>query len=100
MTEPRNALTKQYQSLFDMDDVKLDFRPDALKAIAQKAIERKTGARGLRAIIESMLIETMFEIPTSNDVEEVVINADVIEKNSPPIIVHAKGQKNEADAPA
>ena len=100
LTEPRNALTKQYQSLFSMDDVNLDFRPDALKAIAKKAIERKTGARGLRAIIESMLIETMFEIPTSNDVEEVVINADVIEKNAPPIIVHAKGKKNEADAPA
>ena len=100
LTEPRNALTKQYQSLFSMDDVNLDFRPDALKAIAKKAIERKTGARGLRAIIESMLIETMFDIPTSDDVEEVVINADVIDKNAPPIIVHAKGKKNEADAPA
>ena len=100
LTEPRNALTKQYQSLFGMDDVNLDFRPDALKAIAKKAIERKTGARGLRAIIESMLIETMFDIPTSDDVEEVVINADVIDKNAPPIIVHAKGKKNEADAPA
>ena len=100
LTEPRNALTKQYQSLFSMDDVNLDFRPDALQAIAQKAIERNTGARGLRAIIESMLIETMFDIPTSDDVEEVVINADVIEKNAPPIIVHAKGKKNEADAPA
>jgi ATP-dependent Clp protease ATP-binding subunit ClpX len=83
-----------------MDDVDLEFRDDALRAIARKAIERKTGARGLRAIIESVLIETMFDIPTADDVEEVVINADVIEKNTPPIIVHAKGKKSEAETPA
>ena len=98
LTEPRNALTKQYQSLFNMDDVKLDFREDALHAIARKAIERKTGARGLRAILETILMDTMFDTPTSTNVEEVVINADVIEKDSAPIIVHAKGA--EADSTA
>ena len=100
LTEPRNALTKQYQSLFDMDNVKLDFRDDALSAIARKAIERKTGARGLRAILESILMDTMFDTPTSADIEEVVINADVVEKESAPIIVHSKGVKSEADSPA
>ena len=100
LTEPRNALTKQYQSLFDMDNVKLDFRDDALSAIARKAIERKTGARGLRAILESILMDTMFDTPTSTDIEEVVINADVVEKESAPIIVHSKGVKSEADSPA
>ena len=100
LTEPRNALTKQYQSLFDMDSVKLDFRDDALSAIARKAIERKTGARGLRAILESILMDTMFDTPTSTDIEEVVINADVVEKESAPIIVHSKGVKSEVDSPA
>jgi len=100
LTEPRNALTKQYQSLFDMDDVKLDFRDDALRAIARKAIERKTGARGLRAILETILMDTMFDTPTSTDIEEVVINADVVEKDTSPIIVHAKGAKSEADSTA
>lgn len=100
LTEPRNALTKQYQSLFAMDDVKLEFRKDALKAIAKKAIERKTGARGLRAIIEQVLIDSMFEIPTADNIEEVVINGDVIEKSTPPIIVHAKEPKESADTSA
>ena len=100
LTEPRNALTKQYQSLFDMDSVKLDFRDDALSAIARKAIERKTGARGLRAILESILMDTMFDTPTSPDIEEVVINADVVQKEAAPIIVHSKGVKSEADSPA
>ncbi|MGU9962273.1 MAG: ATP-dependent Clp protease ATP-binding subunit ClpX [Candidatus Puniceispirillales bacterium WSBS_2018_MAG_OTU23] len=100
LTEPRNALTKQYQSLFKMDDVKLDFRPDALSAIAKKAINRKTGARGLRAIIEQVLIETMFDIPTAEDIEEVVINGDVIDKNTAPILVHAKGKPAKADTSA
>ena len=94
LTEPRNALTKQYQSLFAMDDVKLEFRNDALKAIAKKAIERKTGARGLRAIMETVLMDSMFEIPTAADVKEVVVNMDVIEKGTDPIIVHAKNSKS------
>ncbi|MDO7560624.1 MAG: ATP-dependent Clp protease ATP-binding subunit ClpX, partial [Paracoccaceae bacterium] len=76
LTEPKNALLKQYQKLFEMDDVNLEFRDDALKAVAQKAIERKTGARGLRSIMENILMEPMFDIPTTGDIEEVVINAD------------------------
>ena len=81
-----------------MDDVKLDFREDALKAIARKAIERKTGARGLRAILESILMDSMFEIPTATNVEEVMINGDVIEKGTAPIIVHSKGPKRKLTA--
>ena len=65
LTEPKNALVKQYQRLFEMEDVKLTITSDALKAIARKAIERKTGARGLRSIMEAILLDTMFELPTS-----------------------------------
>ena len=100
LTEPRNALTKQYQSLFAMNDVTLEFRPDALKSIAKKAIERKTGARGLRAILETVLMDPMFDIPTADDVAEVIVSADVIDKNTPPIIVHSEGKKSEADTSA
>ncbi len=100
LVEPRNALTKQYQALFSMDNVNLEFRPESLMAIAEKAIERKTGARGLRAIIESILIEPMFNIPTATDIAEVVINADVVKGDMPPIIVHAKDKKSEADTSA
>ena len=90
MTEPKNALTKQYKALFDMDDVRLEFRDEALRAIARKAIERKTGARGLRSIMENILMDTMFDIPTaSNDIEEVVINEDVV-KAAKPLVVHAE----------
>jgi ATP-dependent Clp protease ATP-binding subunit ClpX len=100
LTEPRNALTKQYQSLFGMDDVKLVFREDALKAIAQKAIDRKTGARGLRAILETILMDTMFDTPTTTDVKEVLINADVVEKENKPILVHAKDNSKKIDSTA
>ncbi|MEL0198321.1 MAG: ATP-dependent Clp protease ATP-binding subunit ClpX, partial [Rhodobiaceae bacterium] len=75
LTEPKNALVKQYQKLFEMDDVSLEFREDALRAIAQKAIARKTGARGLRSIMENILMEPMFEIPTAGDIEEVVFRS-------------------------
>jgi len=100
LTEPRNALTKQYQSLFSMNDVTLEFRPDALESIAKKAIERKTGARGLRAILETVLMDPMFEIPTADNVAEVIVSADVIDKATPPIIVHSEGKKSEADTSA
>ena len=89
LTEPKNALTKQYKALFGMDNVNLDFREDALTAIARKAIARKTGARGLRSIMEMILMDSMFDIPTSSDIEEVVINEDVVLGKSPPLIVHA-----------
>jgi ATP-dependent Clp protease ATP-binding subunit ClpX len=90
LTEPKNALLKQYQRLFEMDDVNLEFRDDALKAVAKKAIERKTGARGLRSIMENILMEPMFDIPTTGDIEEVVINADVVDNGAAPLVVHAK----------
>ena len=73
-----------------MDDVNLEFRDDALKAVAKKAIERKTGARGLRSIMENILMEPMFDIPTTGDIEEVVINADVVDNGAAPLVVHAK----------
>ena len=96
LTEPKNAITKQYQRLFEMEDVKLTFQDDALHAIAAKAIERKTGARGLRSIIENILLDTMFEIPGQDGVEEVIINAEVVEKSAEPVIVYAKKQKSKA----
>jgi ATP-dependent Clp protease ATP-binding subunit ClpX len=99
LTEPKNALVKQYEKLFEMDDVRLEFRDDALRAVAQKAIARKTGARGLRSIMENILMEPMFDIPTSGDIEEVVINGDVVEGGAQPLVVHAKKSK-EADSSA
>ncbi len=94
LTEPKNALTKQYKKLFAMENTKLDFRKEALTAIARKAIELDTGARGLRSIIEKMLMETMFELPSQANVEEVVINEDVVIKDKKPITVHSKNKKN------
>ena len=93
LTEPKNALTKQYKALFDMDGVNLDFRDDALKAIARKAIERKTGARGLRSILENILMNPMFEIPTATNIQDVVINEDVVTGNTPPLMVHTPSAK-------
>ena len=88
LTEPKNALTKQYKALFDMDGVTLDFREDALRAIAKKAIERKTGARGLRSILEAILMDPMFDIPTATDIQEVIINEEVVTGTASPLVVH------------
>ncbi|MCW8128270.1 ATP-dependent Clp protease ATP-binding subunit ClpX [Microbulbifer halophilus] len=88
LTEPRNALTKQYSKLFEMEDVELDFRPDALDAVADKAMERKTGARGLRSIMESVLLETMYDIPSTDNVAKVVIDDAVIKGESAPLLVY------------
>ena len=74
LTEPKNALTKQYAKLFEMEGVDLEFRPDALKAVARRALERKTGARGLRSILEGILLDTMYEIPSQTEVSKVVID--------------------------
>lgn len=93
LTEPKNAILKQYKALFDMEDVELKVTDDALRAIAQKAIERKTGARGLRAIMEEHLLELMYDIPDEKSVSEIVINADVINDKSAPIFVHKKEKK-------
>ncbi|MEX1205972.1 MAG: ATP-dependent Clp protease ATP-binding subunit ClpX [Dongiaceae bacterium] len=88
LTTPKNALVKQYQRLFDMDDVRLDFTEDALKAIAHKAIARKTGARGLRSIMESILLEPMFELPGLEGVESMVISRDVIDNAARPLYIY------------
>ena len=88
LTEPKNALLKQYQRLFEMENVTLTFTEDALAAVARRAIQRKTGARGLRSIMEAILLDTMFELPNLRGVEEVAINAEVVEGRARPLYVH------------
>jgi ATP-dependent Clp protease ATP-binding subunit ClpX len=84
LTEPKNALAKQYQTLFELENIRLEFTDDALRAVARKAIERRTGARGLRSILEGVLLDTMFELPGMSDVEAVVINDEVVEQGAQP----------------
>ena len=102
LTEPKNALVKQYQRLFEMEGVKLTFPEDSLHAISRRAIERKTGARGLRSIMESILLETMFDLPAMNGVEEVVISKDVVDGSAKPLLIYADRDKqaNGKMAPA
>lgn len=89
LTEPKNALVKQYQRLFDMENVELGIHPDALTSIAKKAIERKTGARGLRSIMEAILLETMFELPGLDGVEQVMISSEVVEGKARPLYIYS-----------
>jgi len=98
LSKPKNALVKQYQRLFDMENVKLSFTDDALSAIARKAILRKTGARGLRSILEDVLLNTMFELPGLDSVEEVVVNEEVIEGKAKPLFIYS--DRAEAGATA
>ena len=99
LTQPKNALIKQYQRLFEIEDTKLTFTEDALVAIAEKAIERKTGARGLRSILENTLLDTMFELPGMEEVSEVVINDEVITSTeAKPLMIYADKQKEPASA--
>nr|WP_313632890.1 ATP-dependent Clp protease ATP-binding subunit ClpX [Brevundimonas naejangsanensis] len=100
LTEPKNALVKQYKRLFEMENVTLTFTDDALSAVAKKAITRKTGARGLRSILEGVLLETMFELPTYEGVEEVVVNAEVIEGKAQPLLIYSETKKKTADGAA
>ena len=99
LTEPKNALAKQYQRLFEMDGVELTFDEDALRAVAHKAIERKTGARGLRAILEDMMLDIMFDIPSREDVSTCRITRDVIEKVCPPLLAEGTGEKKAVKKP-
>ena len=92
LTEPKNALTKQYQRLFEMEDVHLTFSQDSLGAIARRAIERKTGARGLRSILESILLEPMFDLPELKGVEEVVISPEVVDGKAKPLRIYSERQ--------
>jgi ATP-dependent Clp protease ATP-binding subunit ClpX len=98
LTEPKNALVKQYQRLFELEDVKLTFTDDALKAIAKRAIERKTGARGLRSIMEDILLDTMFDLPSLSSVQEVVVNEEAVTSPAKPLMIYADQKKAPASA--
>ncbi|MER0239629.1 ATP-dependent Clp protease ATP-binding subunit ClpX [Fulvimarina sp. MAC8] len=100
LREPKNALVKQYQRLFDMESVQLTFQDDALGAIARKAIERKTGARGLRSIMEAMLLDTMFDLPTLEGVQEVVVSDDVIAGNARPLYIYSERTEEKENVSA
>ena len=93
LQEPKNALIKQYQKLFNMDDVELTFEQDAIEAIADKAFERKTGARGLRSIMESIMMDTMYEIPSDESIEECVITKGAVEGSSEPLTIHRESMR-------
>ena len=95
LTEPKNAVVKQYKKLFDMEDVNLKFSEDALLAIAKKTMSYSTGARGLRSVIENILLDTMFEIPSTTGVSEVVISGEVVERKSKPLYIYAKEDKKK-----
>jgi len=91
LTEPKNALVKQYQKLFDLDDVELEFAPESLEAIADLALKRGTGARGLRAIMESVLLRVMYDVPSRSDIAKVVIEKACIEDGAAPTLVNRTG---------
>ena len=94
LTEPKNALVKQYKRLFEMENVHLEFTDDALRAIAELAIARRTGARGLRSILEGILLDSMYELPSMQSVEEVVINREVVEGRAHPLYIHAERRED------
>jgi len=96
LTEPKNSLTKQYQKLFEMEGVEIDFRDEALRAVAKKAMERKTGARGLRSILENVLLDTMYHIPSEENVSKVVIDANAINGVSEPIKIYENTEQVKA----
>jgi ATP-dependent Clp protease ATP-binding subunit ClpX len=95
LTQPKNALVKQYQRLFELEDTQLTFTDDALKAIAKRAIARKTGARGLRSIMEDILLDTMFELPGKSSVEEVVVNEEAVTTGAAPLLIYADSKKGQ-----
>jgi ATP-dependent Clp protease ATP-binding subunit ClpX len=95
LTEPKNALVKQYQRMFEMENVRLTFPDEALRAISKKAIARKTGARGLRSILESILLDTMFELPSMRGVEEVVVSADVVDGRAKPLQIYSERRNGQ-----
>ena len=101
LEEPKNSLTKQYKELFKLDGAKLTFKDNALKEIAQKAISKKTGARGLRSILENILLKTMYDLPSQDNIEEVIVDASAAKGQSQPILVHAKGySKSKSNKPS
>ena len=100
LVEPKNSLVKQYQSLFDMENVEITFAEEALRKIARKAIKRKTGARGLRSIMENILLETMFKLPDLSGVEQIAISSEVVDGDAQPFYLYAKPQDIETPTPA
>ena len=98
LTKPKNALVKQYQRLFELEDTQLTFTDDALSAIAKRAIERKTGARGLRSILEDILLDTMFDLPGMDSVTEVVVNEEAVTSDAAPLMIYVDAEKEEAEA--
>ena len=101
LQEPKNSLTKQYQELFKLDGAKLTFKENALKEIAQKAIKKKTGARGLRSILENILLKTMYDLPSQENIEEVIVDAGAAKGQSQPILVHSKADvKSKSNKPS
>ena len=98
LTEPKNALVKQYQRLFEMEGIKLSFTEDALRSVATRAIQRKTGARGLRSIMEAILLDTMFDLPGLDDVDEVVINREVAEGRASPLFIYGERPAEQSSA--
>ena len=97
LMEPKNSLIKQYQELFKLEGVKLTFKENAIKEIAQKAISKKTGARGLRSILENILLKTMFELPGQENIDEVVIDLGAAKGQNDPLIIHSKDAKNKSE---
>ncbi|WP_306116886.1 MULTISPECIES: ATP-dependent Clp protease ATP-binding subunit ClpX [unclassified Roseovarius] len=98
LTQPKNALVKQYQRLFELEDAQLSFTDDALSAIAKRAILRKTGARGLRSILEDILLDTMFDLPGMENVNEVVVNEEAVNADANPLMIYSEATKEEASA--
>ncbi|PLV59714.1 Clp protease ClpX, partial [Erwinia sp. B116] len=96
LREPKNALTKQYQALFNLEGVDLEFRDEALNAIAKKAMSRKTGARGLRSIVEAALLDTMYDLPSLDGVEKVVVDESVIDGNGAPKLIYGQQEAQQA----
>ena len=97
LTGPKNAIVKQYQRLFEMEGVKLTLADEALKSIARKAIERKTGARGLRSIMETILLDTMYDLPGMDGVEEVVISKEVVDGEAKPLLIYVDRDSEKAE---
>jgi ATP-dependent Clp protease ATP-binding subunit ClpX len=98
LTQPKNALVKQYQRLFDLEDTQLTFTDEALQAIAKRAIERKTGARGLRSILEEILLDTMFDLPGMDNVDEIVVNEEAVTTKAGPLVIYGDAQREPASA--
>ena len=98
LNEPKNSLVKQFKKLFELEGVKLTFTDEALKSIANKAIKRKTGARALRSILEKLLLDSMFDLPSLQSVEEVVVNEDAVDKDSEPLMIYSKSSEEPASA--